>query len=153
MALGARTAFLPDPIDFSPHARPSGCRGIGSLAMSLQTIRTASGLRIRRRAVRLDYAAGLGFLAERLDRSRGAYFSSGVEDPDRYSRWEFGFADPPLEIVGRGRALTLNALNRRGEILLALLAPALGGEGLAIVRRDRVRIELAVARAAGRFPE
>ena len=121
--------------------------------MSLQTFRTASGLRVRRRAARLDYAAGLGFLAARLDRSRGAYFSSGVEDPDRYSRWEFGFADPPLEIVGRGRALTLNALNRRGEILLALLAPALTGKGLAILRRERGRIELAVARAAGRFPE
>ncbi len=121
--------------------------------MSSQIFRTASGLRIRRRAARLDYAAGLGFLAAQLDARRGAYFSSGVEDPDRYSRWEFGFADPPLEIVGRGRALTLSALNRRGEVLLALLAPALAGDGIAFVRRDPRRIELDVARAARRFPE
>jgi len=121
--------------------------------MSFANFRTASGLRVRRRATRIDYAAGLGFLAEQLDTRRGVHFSSGVEDPDRYSRWEFGFADPPLEIVGRGRALTLAALNRRGEILLALLAPSLSGEGISIVRREKKRIDLAVARAKRRFPE
>lgn len=121
--------------------------------MPTQHYRSASGLRIRRRTVRLDYAAGLGFLARQLDARRGAYFSSGVEDPDRYSRWEFGFADPPLEIVGRGRGLTLAALNRRGEILLALLAPRLAGRGVAIAERETRRIVLAVAPAAGRFAE
>ncbi len=121
--------------------------------MPIHTFRTASGLRIRRRTRRLDYTAGLGFLAEALDARRGAYFSSGVEDPDRYSRWEFGFADPPLEIVGQGRALTLAALNRRGEVLLGLLAPALTGDGVAIVRREKRRVELSVAASAGRFAE
>ncbi|HEY7609843.1 MAG TPA: anthranilate synthase component I [Alphaproteobacteria bacterium] len=121
--------------------------------MSIDNFRTASGFRIRRRTTRLDYAAGFGFLAEQLDSRRGAYFSSGVEDPDRYSRWEFGFADPPLEIVGRGRALTLGALNRRGEVLLALLAPVLAGGGVSVVRRGCARVELGVARAARRFPE
>jgi anthranilate synthase len=121
--------------------------------MPTDIFRAASGLRIHRRTHRLDYAAGLGFLAETLDARRGAYFSSGVEDPDRYSRWEFGFADPPLEIVGRGRALTLAALNRRGEVLLALLAPALAGDGVSIAAREKGRIELAVAAPAGRFAE
>jgi len=121
--------------------------------MPTEIFRAASGLRIHRRTHRLDYAAGLGFLAEALDARRGAYFSSGVEDPDRYSRWEFGFADPPLEIVGRGRALTLAALNRRGEVLLGLLAPALAGDDVAIARREQRRIELAVAAPAGRFAE
>lgn len=119
----------------------------------MQIFRTASGLRVRRRTRRLDYAAGLGFLAVRLDTRRGAYFSSGVEDPDRYSRWEFGFADPPLEIVGRGRALTLAALNRRGEVLLRLLAPALAGGGVSIVRRAARRIDVSVAPPRGRFAE
>jgi anthranilate synthase len=121
--------------------------------MPTQHFRSASGLRIRRLAARLDYATGSDFLAAQLDTRRGAYFSSGVEDPDRYSRWEFGFADPPLEIVGRGRALTLAALNRRGEILLALLAPVLAGDGIAVERREKRCITLAVAPAAGRFPE
>jgi anthranilate synthase len=121
--------------------------------MSLETFRTRGGLRVRRRTRRLDYAAGLGFLAARLDVARGAYFSSGVEDPDRYSRWEFGFADPPLEIVGRGRRVTLAALNRRGERLLAMLAPALAGKPLALAHRDRRRLEVEAAAPARRFPE
>lgn len=121
--------------------------------MTTHTFRTDSGLRIRRRTHRLDYAAGLGFLAARLDTRRGAYFSSGVEDPDRYSRWEFGFADPPLAIVGRGRALTFSALNRRGEVLLRLLAPALAGDGVSIARCERRRIDVSVAAPRGRFAE
>jgi anthranilate synthase len=121
--------------------------------MSLQILSAASGLSVRRRTTKLDYAAGLGFLAEQLDTTRGAYFSSGVEDPDRYSRWEFGFADPPLEIVGRGRTLTLSALNRRGEVLLALLAPVLTDPGLTMTRKERRRIEIAVAPAGSRFAE
>ncbi|HTY67049.1 MAG TPA: anthranilate synthase component I, partial [Alphaproteobacteria bacterium] len=84
---------------------------------------TPSGFAIECRRTALAYETALDGFAERLDRERGALFSSGVDYPGRYSRWEFGFANPPLEIEGRGRELTCRALNARGEALLRLLAP------------------------------
>ncbi|MFZ9635279.1 MAG: anthranilate synthase component I, partial [Alphaproteobacteria bacterium] len=73
----------------------------------------------------LDAATALDGLAERLDSTRGGLFSSGVDYPGRYSRWAFGFAEPPVEVVGHERRLALRALNARGEALVALLAPVL----------------------------
>ena len=73
----------------------------------------------------LDAADALDGLAQRLDDERGGLFSSGVDYPGRYSRWAFGFANPPLEFIGRGRTLTARALNARGRVLLDLLAPIL----------------------------
>ena len=74
---------------------------------------TPTGITISRRTRALDPASALDGFAERLDGTRGALFSSGIDYPGRYSRWEFGFIDPPLEIVGSGRTLTARALNAR----------------------------------------
>lgn len=84
-----------------------------------------AGIRVTRVSTPVDPATALGDLADRLDRRRGALFSSGVDYPGRYSRWEFGFADPPVEIVGRGRRLALRALSPRGQRLLEIIAPVL----------------------------
>src|SRR5688572_783161 len=86
---------------------------------------TPTGIAISRRTRTLDPANALDGFAERLDGARGALFSSGIDYPGRYSRWEFGFIDPPLEIVGSGRTLTARALNARGTRLLAILKPTL----------------------------
>ncbi len=86
---------------------------------------TPAGIAISRRTRTLDPANALDGFAERLDGARGALFSSGIDYPGRYSRWEFGFIDPPVEIVGSGRTLTARALNARGARLLAILKPAL----------------------------
>lgn len=86
---------------------------------------TPTGLVIERRRKALPYPTALEGFAERLDGERGAMFSSGVDYPGRYSRWEFGFLNPPLEIVGRERRLTFRALNERGERLLDIFAPVL----------------------------
>ncbi len=99
---------------------------------------SAAGFDLVRRTEALDYAAGIGFVVEGLDAKRGAYFSSGVEYPDRYSRWDFGFLDPPLEFRARARSLRASALNQRGERLLQILKPILiGPEATATV--DTVR--------------
>ena len=71
----------------------------------LDRFTTPTGLTVERRRSELAYETALDGFAERLDRERGALFSSGVDYPGRYSRWEFGFANPPLEIIGRGREL------------------------------------------------
>jgi anthranilate synthase len=86
---------------------------------------TPTGIAIFRRTRTLDPASALDGFAERLDGARGALFSSGIDYPGRYSRWEFGFVDPPLELVGSGRTLTARALNARGTKLLAILRPTL----------------------------
>jgi anthranilate synthase len=98
-----------------------------------------SGLTIERRSTDLPYASALDGFAERLDSERGALFSSGVDYPGRYSRWEFGFANPPLEIVGSGTRLTLRALNARGEALLRLLLPVVQATPDAAIVGDSAR--------------
>ncbi len=113
--------------------------------------RTKSGLTLTRIKRPLDYASALDGFAERLDRARGGLFSSGVDYPGRYSRWEFGFVDPPVEIVGHGRTLTLKALNERGERILTVLDPILAE--FAPKSPDARTRTLDVPAAAGPFPE
>ena len=91
------------------------------------SFRSAAGFDLVRRTETLDYGAGIGFVVTALDSERGAFFSSGVEYPGRYSRWDFGFLNPPLQFRARARSLSATALNERGERLLQILKPVLIG--------------------------
>jgi anthranilate synthase len=85
---------------------------------------TAGGIAVSRTAEPFEP----GLLAEvtkQVDQRRGGIFSSGMEYPDRYSRWQFGYVDPPIELTARGRELTATALNDRGAVLLPPIAAAL----------------------------
>jgi anthranilate synthase len=118
------------------------------------TFTSRSGITVERREESLDYAAGLDFLIERLNGTRGAYFSSGVEDPDRYTRWDFGFDDPPLEMTARGNEVRFRALNDRGERLLAILAPVVTkGAETRVARLEDREIVLEVVVSDEVFPE
>jgi len=122
--------------------------------MSTRIFTSRSGVQVERGESELDYAAGLGFLIERLNQARGAYFSSGVEDPDRYSRWDFGFEDPPLELTARGNDVRVCALNQRGERLLEILAPVLSeGPESRVVASEARLLHLQVQPADRVFPE
>ncbi|MBM3490749.1 MAG: anthranilate synthase component I [Alphaproteobacteria bacterium] len=113
-----------------------------------------SGIAVARSRSELDYAEGAAFLVDALDRRRGGYFSSGVEDPDRYSRWDFGFVDPPVELIGRQRQLTVRALSPRGVPLIAMLRPILAADPAVSLRQAGEReYTLAVAPGADSFPE
>lgn len=111
---------------------------------------TRGGVTVSRTTRRLDYDDGIDFLTQALDSKRGGYFSSGVDYPGRYTRWDFGFIDPPIEIVGRGRDVTVRALNPRGVRLLKILAPILAGEDCAVGQRE---IVLSIPASETRFPE
>jgi len=115
---------------------------------------SAGGITVTRTTRRLGYDDGIEFLTEALNENRGAYFSSGVEYPDRYTRWDFGFVDPPLEIVGRGRSLVFRALNPRGVRLLKILASVVtGGMAPADCTISRREIALRIPEPPARFAE
>jgi anthranilate synthase len=115
---------------------------------------TQDGLTVTATRRPLDAATALDGLAERLDGARGGLFSSGVDYPGRYSRWAFGFVDPPAEIVGHDRNLTLRALNGRGEALVALLAPTLAdAPDTTLVTRDQRLARFAIGTATRAFAE
>ena len=91
--------------------------------------RTAGGVEIVRRTAPVPLAPDpAAALAALLDRRRGVLLASSYEYPGRYTRWDIGFADPPIEIVARGRSGTVRALNERGKVLLTPIEAALAGE-------------------------
>ncbi len=88
------------------------------------TYQTDGGLTITRREVPADYHGDTDRLAEQLDQHRGALFSSNYEYPGRYTRWEFGFSEPPVMVEARGRQMRIGALNPRGRVLLKMMQRA-----------------------------
>lgn len=91
--------------------------------MPLLKYQSRSGIVVTRSLSRVDYRKGLRHLLRRLDTQRGIYLSSGYEYPERYSRWDIASVCPPIEILAWGQRVEIRALNRRGRVLLALLAP------------------------------
>lgn len=51
--------------------------------------------------------------------SDGVLLSSSYEYPGRYTRGDIGFCDPTLAVTATGRSMTFQALNDRGELILA----------------------------------
>ncbi|HLO77223.1 MAG TPA: hypothetical protein VK196_12280, partial [Magnetospirillum sp.] len=89
---------------------------------------TQGGLSVERSVETLpDGPAAIDALAQRLDAVRGLLMVCDVTIPNRYRPRAVGFAAPPLMVTARGREVSVEALNRRGEVLL----PALLGLGLA----------------------
>ena len=98
---------------------------------------TGGGVRLHLSVEPQDYGAAMGDLADQLDGSPGVLLRSGFEYPGRYTRWDIGFVNPPLRLTGRGRNLQIEALNRRGEILLSEVERAFEGQKFvrSLVRR------------------
>ena len=80
--------------------------------------RCASGINVRRSSVELDYDTAMVDLANSLNSQKGVLLASSFEYPGRYTRWDIGFVNPPIQITARGREMRIDALNTRGEILL-----------------------------------
>lgn len=98
----------------------------------------------------LDYEAGIAALTEQLDQQRGMVMSSGIDYPGRYTQWDIGVINPPLELIARSRQVTVKALNPRGVFLLDCLLPLLvqdsavkvmkQEDGLLIVEVEQARV-------------
>ena len=91
----------------------------------LQQFKTVGGMHIELEHQLIEYKNAIEPLIERLDTHRGALFASGFEYPGRYTCWDIGFCNPPLVLTCVGPLIQLMALNRRGEMILAMLRPLL----------------------------
>ncbi len=115
---------------------------------------TPHGITVTRTSSKVSFARGLKHILRQLDTRRGAYFSSGYEYPERYSRWDVASVAPPVEIVGRDRGLMIRALNQRGRMLLKLLWPMVAQNPHWEAQHETGgEIELALKPLAERFPE
>src|ERR1044071_7807079 len=95
--------------------------------------RTASGLAITRMSEQFSGdAKRLDDLIELLDRRPGVVLSSGTTVPGRYESFDLGFSDPPLRLETVGTKFSLQALNARGEVLIAFLGDTLSEPSVVI---------------------
>ena len=113
--------------------------------------RTRGGLAVSRSVEQFTGdARRLDDLIDLLDRRRGVVLSSGTTVPGRYESFDLGFADPPLRLETSGIGFSLQALNARGEVLIAFLGAALREP--CIVISEKARTALPATSCAGQLP-
>src|SRR5579884_1230468 len=122
--------------------------------MSNRQYRTAGGITVDRAIDPLPVDGAIDHIVLALNERRGVLLASSYEYPGRYTRWDIGFVDPPLELVCRGRQFQVRALNERGQVLLPPIEGALLRCGaVANLFADRCEISGTVRSPLGRFPE
>src|SRR5207253_1460794 len=104
--------------------------------------RTRGGLSVLRSVEQFTGGANrLDDLIELLDSRRGVVLSSGTTVPGRYESFDLGFADPPLRLETTGHDFFLQALNARGEVLIAFLGQALREPSVVITEKGPARLQ------------
>jgi anthranilate synthase len=121
---------------------------------SADSYTTRGGVVVHRVVEEIPVANAIEHVIDALDSRRGALFASSYEYPGRYTRWDMGFVDPPLELVSRDRSFRVTALNARGRLILPALARAVAALP-AVERHQLSEAELSgeVRPPAGRFAE
>ncbi len=115
---------------------------------------TSGGIEVVRRARNSDYEAGTEAWTDRLDRTRGAVFSSNYEYPGRYTRWDTAIANPPLMFSSNGSSVKIEALNARGRLLVQAIGPVLNNlEGIEGLQTSDDGINLTIAPSERSFTE
>jgi anthranilate synthase len=115
---------------------------------------TEGGITVTRRRHETAYAGAIEAYIDGLDSRRGCVFSSNYEYPGRYTRWDTAIIDPPLVVNARGRAMKIEALNKRGEVLLPVIRRALDAEPAVTINEvTGIRISLTVAEPDRVFAE
>ncbi len=115
---------------------------------------TGGGIKIRRETEPEIYEGARMLLVDSLDSHRGVLLSSDFEYPGRYTRWDMGFIDPPVEISAIGRVARVRALSDRGRILVNALAKRLPDlHFLDSYDQSDDEFTAQIAESAERFPE
>jgi len=111
--------------------------------------RTHGGLEVSRSVEQFTGGASrLDDLIDLLDRRRGVVLSSGTTVPGRYESFDLGFSDPPLQLETAGSDFSLQALNARGEVLIAFIGDVLREP--CVVVTDKNAVVLPVISCAAR---
>ena len=112
------------------------------------------GITVERVRQLIDYKGAIEQRIDVLNTRRGAVFSSNYEYPGRYTRWDTAIIDPPVVITANGRVMRIEALNKRGEVLLAPILKVLQAiNAVTIDQQNATRIDLTVAEPRGVFSE
>lgn len=102
---------------------------------------TRAGLAITRVAEQFTGGANrLDDLVSLLDRRRGVVLSSGTTVPGRYESFDLGFSDPLLKFETTGVNFKLEALNERGQVLIAFLGDVLREPCVLITEKTAARL-------------
>src|SRR6266404_6075475 len=116
--------------------------------------RTRGGLAVTRSVEQFSGGANrLDDLIELLDRRRGVVLSSGTTVPGRYESFDLGFSDPPLQLETVGFDFSLQALNPRGEVLIAFLGDVLREPCVVISERSASHLGGHIVRGAAPVDE
>ncbi|HXA96629.1 MAG TPA: anthranilate synthase component I [Candidatus Dormibacteraeota bacterium] len=122
--------------------------------MSTDSYATAGGIRVHRTIEAIPIENAIEPVIEALDARRGILLASSYEYPGRYTRWDMGFVDPPIALVGRERRLRVEALNARGAVLLPTIADGLGaGDMIETLERSDAALVVTVRTPAAEFAE
>lgn len=92
---------------------------------SEKTYHTPYHMHIRRQVKSLNPDDATQQILTNIDHYKGALFSSSFEYTGRYTRWDVGFINPPIELRSAQQTFQVNALNQRGEVLLDVIYPHL----------------------------
>src|SRR5260221_8596338 len=116
--------------------------------------RTRGGLAVSRSVEQFTGGANrLDDLIDLLDRRRGVVLSSGTTVPGRYESFDLGFSDPPLVLETAGSKFSLQALNARGEVLIAFLGEVLREPCVVITEKSQNRLAGHILRGAAPVDE
>lgn len=115
---------------------------------------TSGGVAITRRRHETAYDGAIEAYIDALNSRCGAVFSSNYEYPGRYTRWDTAIIDPPLVISARGRAMRIEPLNTRGEVLMPVLARVIAAlPEVTVTQTSKRRLALTVAEPGRVFTE
>jgi anthranilate synthase len=122
--------------------------------MSSDSYLTRGGIRVHRTVEAIPVADAIEPVIDALDAQRGVLLASSYEYPGRYTRWDMGFANPPLVVTARGRRVAVEALNSRGALLLGPVEAAGRALGaVEAVERTADTVLVTVKTPAGGFVE
>jgi anthranilate synthase len=120
----------------------------------LEQVKTAAGVFIEYRQHDLVYENAIEPLIDRLDTQRGALFASSFEYPGRYTCWDIGFFNPPLAIICTAKEIRIEALNKRGEVLIAIISPLLNAsKDLVISEQSAEKLKIEIKKSKRLFSE
>lgn len=119
-----------------------------------ETYQTQGAVRVRRIVEDVIGRGAVEQLASDLDVRRGVLLTSSYEYPGRYTRWDLGFVDPPIALVAKGRTLSIEPLNARGDVLLPAFERTLRScDAVLSTRREGEKIIAQIAEPSGTFAE